>query len=71
MFSCSYLIQFNMDEEFATGDSGASKTFPITAGAVKKNSYVVLKGFPCKVSVWWCPKLAFHAISPLPLSAVR
>lgn len=31
------------------GESGASKTFPQQAGAIRKNGYIVIKGRPCKV----------------------
>jgi len=38
------------DEEFEGTDTGASKTFPMQAGAVRKGTHVLLKGKPCKVS---------------------
>nr|AAX92693.1 eukaryotic translation initiation factor 5A 4 [Picea abies] len=31
------------------GESGASKTFPQQAGAIRKSGYIVVKGRPCKV----------------------
>jgi translation initiation factor 5A len=37
------------DAEFASADAGASATFPIRAGEVKKGTYVIIKGHPCKV----------------------
>lgn len=37
------------DAEFVSGDAGASKTYPIRAGEVKKGSHVIIKGHPCKV----------------------
>ena len=36
-------------DTFENTDAGASKTTPIQAGAIKKNSIVLLKGHPCKV----------------------
>uniref|UniRef100_A0A0D6R8J6 Eukaryotic translation initiation factor 5A n=1 Tax=Araucaria cunninghamii TaxID=56994 RepID=A0A0D6R8J6_ARACU len=30
-------------------ESGASKTYPQQAGTIRKNSYIVIKGRPCKV----------------------
>jgi len=35
--------------EFESTDAGASLTYPIEAGAVKKGGHVMLKGKPCKV----------------------
>jgi translation initiation factor 5A len=40
----------NHDIDFNSGDAGASDTIPIQAGAVKKGSHIILKGFPCKVT---------------------
>jgi translation initiation factor 5A len=37
------------DVEIASADSGASLTYPIRAGEVKKGGYVLLKEKPCKV----------------------
>lgn len=37
------------DEQFETADSGASKTYPMAAGQVRKGGHVVINGFPCKV----------------------
>ena len=37
------------DVHFESTDSGASKTFPMQAGNIRKNGYIVIKGRPCKV----------------------
>lgn len=37
------------DDGHGGGDAGASLTYPIRAGEVKKGSHVVIKGHPCKV----------------------
>jgi len=35
--------------EFEKGEAGASSTFPIQAGSLKKGDFAILKGKPCKV----------------------
>jgi translation initiation factor 5A len=35
-------------DEFASG-AGAALTTPLAAGQLRKNGYVVMKGFPCKI----------------------
>jgi len=37
------------DEHFEKSDSGASKTYPAQCSSLRKNGYVVMKGFPCKI----------------------
>jgi translation initiation factor 5A len=37
------------DEEFEAVDAGASDTYPLEAGSVKINGYMVINGRPCKV----------------------
>jgi translation initiation factor 5A len=37
------------DEHIETTDAGASLTYPMQVGSVRKGGFVLLKGFPCKV----------------------
>jgi translation initiation factor 5A len=38
------------DEFVASGDSGASATYPASAGSLKKGGYVMIKDHPCKIA---------------------
>ena len=38
------------DEQFQSGDSGATDTIPTPCGDLRKGGYVMLKGYPCKVT---------------------
>ena len=36
-------------ETFEKGEAGSSHTYPVQAGTLKKGSYAILNGFPCRV----------------------
>ena len=38
------------DETFESQDSGASTSYPIEAGQIRKGGFIMIKGRPCKVS---------------------
>ena len=38
------------DEDFAAAGAGASDTYPLEAGQIKKGGYIMIKGHPCKVT---------------------
>ncbi|XP_053993538.1 eukaryotic translation initiation factor 5A-1-like [Hylaeus volcanicus] len=50
----------NNDETFDQVASGASHTYPQQAGAIKKNSFCMLKGKPCKVVDYSTSKTGKH-----------
>ena len=37
------------NQEFETGDAGASKTYPAQASSVRKGGHIIIKNRPCKV----------------------
>lgn len=48
------------DEHFDNADSGASDTYPMAAGSVKKGSFMVFQGRPCKVVDYSTSKTGKH-----------
>ena len=50
--------------------SGASTTYPVQAGALKHGEYVVIKGFPCKITHWFKSKTGKHGHAKVSLVGV-
>ena len=58
------------DETFEAVDSGASMTFPCSAGNLKKGEYVCIKGFPCKIIELTTSKTGKHGHAKANITAV-
>ena len=48
------------DEHFEHTDAGASDSYPLACGSVKKGSYMVFQGRPCKVVGYTTAKTGKH-----------
>ncbi len=48
------------DEHFEHTDAGASDTYPMAVGSIKKNGYMVFQGRPCKVVDYSTSKTGKH-----------
>lgn len=48
------------DENFENVEAGASETYPMSAGSIKKNGHMVINGRPCKVVDYSTAKTGKH-----------
>lgn len=58
------------DETFEAQDSGASMTYPVPAGNLKKGGYVCIKNFPCKIIELSTSKTGKHGHAKTNITAV-
>ena len=58
------------DETFENADSGASMTYPMSAGNLKKGGHVCIKGFPCKISELTTSKTGKHGHAKANITAI-
>lgn len=58
------------DEEYETGGSGASQTYPVQCSALRKNGYVMLKDKPCKIVEMSTSKTGKHGHAKVHLTGI-
>jgi len=58
------------DETEFKADSGASLSFPVQCSSLRKNGFVVIKGFPCKVVDMSTSKTGKHGHAKVHLIAI-
>lgn len=58
------------DDDFTSGDSGASATYPVQCSALRKNGYVMLKGHPCKIVDMTTSKTGKHGHAKVHLTGL-
>lgn len=56
--------------EFASGNAGASATYPVQCSALRKGGFVMIKGRPCKVMEMSTSKTGKHGHAKVHLVAL-
>ncbi|KAK5580871.1 hypothetical protein RB653_000895 [Dictyostelium firmibasis] len=57
-------------EEYTQAGSGASLTYPIQCSALRKNGFVVIRGFPCKIVDMSTSKTGKHGHAKVNITAI-
>lgn len=60
----------HFDDDFESGESGASETFPRQCSALRKNGYVMLKKHPCKIVEMSTSKTGKHGHAKVHLTGI-
>jgi len=58
------------EHEITPVDAGASQTYPMQCSALRKNGFVVIKGFPCKIVDMSTSKTGKHGHAKVHIVAV-
>ncbi|XP_029900208.1 eukaryotic translation initiation factor 5A-1-like [Myripristis murdjan] len=58
------------ETDFQSGDSGASRTYPLQCSSLKKNGFVMLKGRPCKIVEMSTSKTGKHGHAKVHLTGL-
>ncbi|XP_054469514.1 eukaryotic translation initiation factor 5A-1-like [Anoplopoma fimbria] len=58
------------DDDFQSGHSGASSTFPQQCSALRKNGFVMIKGRPCKIVEMSTSKTGKHGHAKVHLTGI-
>lgn len=59
------------DQDFNTGESGASATYPVQCSSLRKSGHVLLKGHPCKIVEMSTSKTGKHGHAKVHLVGIH
>jgi len=60
----------DLQEQFESAESGASKVYPAQCSSLRKNGYVVMKGRPCKIVEMSTSKTGKHGHAKVHMVAI-
>lgn len=63
-------MNFDYEDTFERADAGASLTFPICVGEIKKGGYMCIEKRPCKVVEYDCHKTGKHGHAKATIVAI-